>query len=179
MTMRALPHSMKRVIYFVPLDADVGASGAQGAAYDFTSLRNHPGASILIQVGVHGGADIAATLTQAKNVTGDSVKALSFTEAYLCDFGATLAENKDRWDRFTVSGDTFNIAADTFYEIPIRPGMLDVTNNFDCVKLNIAAGDAASLVAGSILLWGGPEGIDTDTDHIPSANVNQMATIGA
>lgn len=169
--MRAFVHHGKIVNLISPKDIN---GAAQGGNYNAVSLRNYMGAFILLKVGAHSGAATAVTLKQAKTPDNSSVKALSFTEYYSNTVGASPTEESDMWQKKTASSNTFNIAANTNYIIPIRPGMLDVSNNFDCVRLDIAAAGASTIVAAALVLHDGPMGITDNTKHIPSARVNRM-----
>lgn len=170
----ALVHRNKYVTKFQPRDVN---GAAQGGNYNFTSFRLHEGAGILILVGVHSGNAVGISLKQAKNVEGNSSKTLEFTEYYSNLPGSSPQETEDLWQKQTASSDTFDVVANTNYFIPLRQGMLDITNNFDCFRLEVEAGSAATLMAVLYELYGGPEGIDGDIDHIPSVAVNRMPTV--
>ena len=172
MVMRHLPLSMKLVADVLPKDIN---GAAQGGNFLGTSLRNYFSATVLVAVGAHSGNAVAVTLQQMKNVEGNGAKALGFTDYYELKPNASPAETSDRWDAKTASSNTFNIAANTIYAIPIKQAMLDVTNNFDCIRPNLAAGSASTLVFCGILLGDGKYGISGDVDHIPSAKVNSMS----
>ncbi len=168
----ALVHRHKYVTKFQPIDIN---GIALGGNYFFTSFRLHEGAGIFIAVGVHSGASVAVTLSQAKNVEGNGSKTLEFTEYYSNVPGASPEEETDKWKVEVAASDTFDIAAARNYFIPLRPAMLDVTNNFDAFRLAIAGtADAATLIHANYELYGGPEGITDDIEHIPSVAVNRM-----
>ncbi len=167
----ALVHHHKYVTKFQPQDIN---GAAQGGNYFFTSFRLHEGVGIFIAVGAHSGNSVAVTLRQAKNVEGNGSKALEFTEYYSNVPGASPEEETDKWKKQTAASDTFDIAANTNYFIPLRQAMLDVTNDFDAFRLEIAAASAATLVSALYELFSGPEGIADDIDHIPSVAVNRM-----
>ncbi len=167
----ALVHRNKYVTKFQPRDIN---AAAQGGNYNFTSFRLHEGAGILILVGAKAGNAVGITLRQARNVEGSGSKALEFTEYYSNLPGGSPQETEDLWRKQTASGDTFDIVANTNYFIPLRQAMLDVTNNFDCFRLEVEAASSATLIAVLYELYGGPEGIDDDTLHIPSVAVNRM-----
>ncbi len=167
----ALVHRHKYVTKFQPIDIN---GAAQGGNYFFTSFRLHEGAGIFIAVGVHSGNAVGITLQQAKNVEGNSNKALEFTEYYSNVPGASPEEETDKWKKQVAASDTFDIVANRNYFIPLRPAMLDITNNFDAFRLEIEAASAATLIAAFYELYAGPEGITGDIEHIPSVAVNRM-----
>ncbi len=167
----ALVHRVKYVTKFQPQDIN---GVALGGNHDFTSFRLHEGAGILIQVGAKAGNAVGITLRQAKNVEGNSSKALEFTEYYSNVPGASPVEETDKWKEETAVSDTFDVNANTNYFIPLRQAMLDVTNDFDTFRLEIEAASAATLIAANYELYGGPEGITDDIQHIPSVAVNRM-----
>jgi len=172
-TPRALVHRHKYVTKFQPIDIN---GVAQGGNYNFTSFRLHEGAGIFIAVGAHAGASVAVTLRQAKNVEGNGSKALGFTEYYSNVPGASPQEEEDKWKVEVAASDTFDITAARNYFIPLRPAMLDVTNDFDAFRLEIAAATGATLIHANYELFAGPEGIADNIQHIPSVAVNRMST---
>lgn len=171
MTMRAFVHHGKPVNLVSPRDVN---GAAQGGNYGAVSLRNYQGAFIFIQVGAHSGNPVGISLKQAKSTDNSAIKALSFTEYYSNTVGASPTEESDLWQKKTASSDTFDVAANTNYLIPIRPGMFDVTNRFDCLRVDVEAGSASTILGIMLFLHDGPMGIADNTKHIPSARVNRM-----
>ena len=169
--LKNLPEFMKVVKQVQPVDSN---GAAQGGNYNFVSLRNYQSAGFLLSVGAHSGSAAAFTVQQAKNVEGNGAKSLAYDLYYKNAVGSSPQEESDRWDKVTGASGTFNIAAQTNFWIPVRPGELDVSNDFDCIRAHLAAPDAATLIGMWLFLWGGPEGITGNTIHIPSANVNRM-----
>lgn len=151
---------------------DVNASAQTGA---LTSLRNYPNGAFELSVGAHSGDAVAVTFKQAKNIDGEGAKAL--TNPPTIGYKNTVSDSpSDTWEQFTITNGTFNIAANTQYIIPVRHNMLDVSNNFDCIRMDIAAGSASTLVAASLKLWGGPQSVlpsGGDRNHMPSARLDR------
>ena len=154
MTMKSLFEQMKLVKQVQPVDSN---GQAQGGNYPFVSLRNYQGGAFLLSVGAHSGSAAAFTVQQAKNVEGNGAKALSYDVYASNAVNSSPTEESDKWFKTTGASGTFNLAAQTNYIIPVRPGELDVSNNFDCIRGHLAAPDAATLIAMFLLLWGGPE----------------------
>ena len=171
MVMRSPAETTKRVNQVAPADIN---GAAQGGNYNFASLRNYQGAYFVLKVGAHSGSAAAVTVQQAVNVEGKSNKAISFDKYYSNDHSSANPDEVDLWQETTGASGTFNIAANTNYVIPIKPAELDVTNRFDCIRGHIAAPDASTIVSLELVLYGGPEGIVNDKDHIPSAAVNRL-----
>lgn len=169
--MRNLVEQMKLVKQLQPIDSN---GAAQGGNYNFVSLRNYQGGAFIVSVGAHSGSAAAFTINQAKNVEGNGSKAWAYDRYFSNLVGASPQDESDMWREFTGAAGTFNIVAQTNFVIPILPGALDVSNNFDCVRATLAAPDASSLISMHLLLWGGPEGITGNKIHIPSVNVNRM-----
>ncbi len=107
---------------------------------DFVSLKNFSRLTIVILVlngsTVTGGA---VTLIQATEVAGSTTQALGFTKAYRnidCAAGDTLTE-------FAVSNNTFTTdttnSKQLMYVIEIKAGDLDINNNYDCVRVDVAS----------------------------------------
>lgn len=156
--------SCKIVRQIVPKDVDSDATNG-----GFVSLRNYQGAGFLINVGAHSGDAVGITFEQSKNIDGGTTKDFTdVTRGYKSTRSASGGD-ADKWEEFTITSGTFDVAANTTYFIPIRPEWLDVTNDYDCIRIEVEAGSAATLVNADLLLWGGPEGILDDRDHIPSA----------
>lgn len=171
MGMRTLAERVKIKNVISPVDTN---GQLQGGNFNFTSMRNYSYFDMMIQVGTHSGDDTAVTLNQAKNVEGNGAKALEFVNYWSQLVGASPQEESDLWQPQTAVSDTFDIAANTNYLIPIKPDSLDVTNNFDCVRFALGLSSAATLIAVQLYMSGGPEGIAGDVRHIPSAAVNRM-----
>lgn len=164
--------SYKIVKQIFPLDIN---AAVQGGNYNFVSLRNYQQMGFRLNVGAHSGDGVAFSMRQAKNVEGNGSKAMTnHTYGFRNTPGGSPQEESDRWDKFTITSGLFDIAASTLYWIPFRPAMLDVSNDFDCIRGEMEAGSAATLVSLDLFLWGGPEGIDTSITHIPSVAVNVM-----
>lgn len=167
MSYRDMMYSVKVVRQGAP--QDINASALTGA---LVSLRNYPRGGFRLSVGAHSGNAVAVTFKQAQNIDGAGAKALTNPPTY--GFKCTAsASPSDTWVKFDITSGTFNIAANTEYFIPFRPNMLDVNNDFDCIRMDLAAGSASTLIAASAHLWGGFEGIDNDRDHIPSARLDR------
>jgi len=173
MVMRSPVETTKRVNQVAPQDIN---GAAQGGNYNFASLRNYQGAYFVLKVGAHtpGVGAVAATIQQAVNVEGSSNKAIAFDKYYSNDHSSANPDEVDLWQETTGAAGTFEIAANTTYVIPIKPAELDVTNRFDCIRGHLEAGATACLVSLELVLYGGPEGIVNDKDHIPSAAVNRQ-----
>lgn len=107
---------------------------------DYVSMKNYSHLTILIAVlngnTVTGGA---VTLLQAKTVAAGSAKALSFSKMWAnidCAAGDTLTETAVVSDTFTT--DTTN-AKQLMYIIEVEATDLDVNNDFDCVRIDVAS----------------------------------------
>ncbi len=171
MTMKSVAERMKVIHKFQPRDIN---GAAQGGNYNHTSLRNYQGAYFLLSVGAHSGDAVAFTITQAKNVEGNGSKSLAYDKYYSNDPDASPQQEEDNWRETTGAAGTFNITANTNYLIPVRPGELDVSGDFDCIRGELAAGSASTIVSLALVLHDGPEGITDNVKHIPSAAVNRM-----
>lgn len=169
---RHMPLSRKYAFHAAPVD--INTSGAKGGNYNGISLRNHQTATAVIIIGAHSGNAVAITLQQMKNVEASGAKALGFTTYYSLAYLTSPVEERDRWTEQTASSNTFNIAANTAYAIPVKQAMLDVTNNFDCVRIHIAAPSASTIGCWFWELEEGVGGIAGSTKHIPSVHVNRM-----
>jgi len=110
---------------------------------DFVSLKGYDTCTILINVAnlAAGATGSAVTLTQAQDVANTAGKALAFSTAYR-SLNTGPAGTTDTWSSFTVSSNTFTTNTDAsnnhMYAIEIRATDLDINNNFDCVRLNLA-----------------------------------------
>lgn len=141
---RQSPYNQKRVTYLSP----VNINGAQiGGDRSFVSMRNYQRAECNIMVGAASSTP-AVTLSQAKNVEGNGSKALGMVEVWKQMPLASPTEEGDLWQRVDVTSNTFDLAANTNYIIVVKADDLDVTNKFDCIRMEIAAEAGTNLVAG-------------------------------
>jgi len=129
------------------LDSDKVVMGCPPAALattagdgDYISLKNFDRVAFLIAVDnattVTGGA---VTLKQATLVDGTGEKALAFTKMWANEDAAasdTLVETAVTSNTFTT--DTTD-AKNLIYVIEIQAADLDVSNGFDCVRIDVAS----------------------------------------
>lgn len=118
---------------------------------DYISLKNVLRMTVVILVDnattVTGSA---ITLKQATAVAGTGEKALSFDKMFAnidTDAGDTLTETAVVSDTFTT--DSTN-AKNLMYVIDITPEMLDLANNFDCVR--VGTGNAVAAIVSVLYL---------------------------
>ena len=164
MTMRSFAHRGKVVHLGGPGTIAAGDPG-------FVSMRNYQGSFLFIAVGtLTGGTNVS--LRQAQNVAGSGIKDLVITEYYTNLVTASPEEDADKWRKVASTTAVFALANNTQFLIPVRPGSLDVDNDFDCV--GITADAAAENSFAALFLHDGPEGITDNLIHIPSAKVNRM-----
>ena len=172
MTMLILPEWGKIVNQISPVDTN---GLVQGGNYNFVNIRNYQAGGFLIKVGVHSGTAEGITIRQAKNVEGNGSKALVFTKYFKNLVVGSPQEESDLWSEETATSNTFDIIANTNFWVPIRPGMLDVSNDFDSIRFQMDGdSDAATLVDASLILWGGPKAVAGNVSQIPSTAVNRM-----
>lgn len=133
---------------------------------DYVSLKGYERMTAIIVVDnattVTGSA---ITVKQATVVAGTDEKAVAFTEVFRnIDTGAS-----DALVSAAVTSDTFTTdatnAKNLMYVIEITPDLLDVANNFDCVR--IGTGNAtAAIVAVVYILWPAKDGKTTPLSAI-------------
>lgn len=118
---------------------------------DYVSMKNASRCCILLSVktGVSPVAS-AITLTQATDVSNTGGKTLGFTRAFR-SINTGPGGNNDVLTEFTVSSNTFStentVGTEHLYAIEINDTDLDVAGNFDCLRLNAAAGTNTSISA--------------------------------
>jgi len=107
---------------------------------DYVSLKNYQKLTIVLSVDnattVTGGA---VTLLQAKNVAAGSEKPLAFSTVWAnidTDATDTLVETAVTSNTFTTN--TTN-AKNLMYVIEVNSDSLDVSNDFDCVRIDVAS----------------------------------------
>ena len=129
------------------LDSDKVVMGCPPAALattagdgDYVSMKNFDRITFIIAVDnattVTGGA---VTLKQATLVDGTGEKALGFTKMWANEDTAasdTLVETAVTSDTFTT--DTTD-AKNLIYVIEVQAADLDVSNSFDCVRIDVAS----------------------------------------
>lgn len=155
----------------VNIISPVSITTLQGGNYNFISMKNYLHGTIHIRCGVLTSTASAVTLQQAKNVEGNGAKTLSFTKYWYNVPGSSPQDEQDLWQELDAASDTFNVASNTNYMIEIEPAMLDVDNNFDCVRLHLSA-PGTSLVVGAFMVLSKPKFSGKGKLVMPSATVN-------
>lgn len=135
-----LTQNGKPVIMAVPIDTT-------GAAVvgDYVSMKGYSHLTIIIAQGAWAAGTPAVTLVQATDVAATGAKALGFTK-----YWTGVALTQDLLTEVAVVSDTFNLTAvaNTYTVLEIDASSLDVDNNFDCVRVNVATpGANADLIA--------------------------------
>lgn len=113
-----------------------GSTNMSGTAMTakYVSLKNYGHLTIIIHTGAWAAGTAAVTLSQAKNVSAGSAKALGFGYQWT----GTVASGA--LTRTAVTSDTFNLAAaNTLHVIEVDADSLDRSNDFDCVTLAVAS----------------------------------------
>ncbi len=128
---------------------------------DYVSLKGYERMTAIILVDnattVTGSA---ITVKQATTVAAAGEKAVAFTEMFgNIDTGASdaLVSTAVTSDTFTTDGTN---AKNLMYVIEITHDMLDVDNNFDCVRIGTANATAA-IVSVCYILWPAKDGKST------------------
>lgn len=132
--------------------AAMGPKAPSTTTPDYVSLKNYSRCCVVIQ-GLNGTTvtGSAITLHQATTVAAGGEKPLAFDKVYAnLDVSAT-----DTLVETAVTSNTFTTAATNsinfMYVIDVRPEMLDVANNFDCLRLGTGDATNATLSATYIL----------------------------
>lgn len=115
----------------------------------YVSLKNHGKLIILIvATNAETVTGSAISLTQAKDVSGTGAKALALTEVYRT-LDVEDASAGDTLVRDAVVSNTFTTDAtddkSLLYLIEVDASQLDVTNLFDCVRVNTGDATASTL----------------------------------
>jgi hypothetical protein len=119
---------------------------------DYVSLAGYERLVIIIQQGAWAGGTPAVTLLQATDVSAGNAKALAFTERF-----TKVGLTGTTFTKTAVTANTFDLpaVANTINVIEVPADSLDVSNDFDCVRVNIATpGANADLIAVTYLLVG-------------------------
>lgn len=162
-------------IKHVPIIQPVSITALQGGNYNFISLKDYLYAEILIATGVLTSTASAVTLQQAKNVEGNGAKSFSFAKMWRNIPASSPQDEQDLWQEIDVSSDTFNVASNVNYRIPIDPAELDVDNDFDCIRPHLSAPGTSLLVYVSALLYL-PRYAGLGKKVMHSAKVNRVGT---
>jgi hypothetical protein len=138
----------------IAIEAGAVPVNTTGAAVTgaYVSMKDFSHLTIIIQQGAWAGGTPAVTLKQATAIAGTSAKALSFVNRW-----TKVALSGTTFVKTAVTGDTFNLpnVANTVNVIEIDAEMLDASNDFDCVGVDIASpGANADLVSVTYLLSG-------------------------
>lgn len=115
----------------------IGALATTNGDCDYVSMKGYERCTILIQVdNATTVTGAAITLKQATAVAGTSEKALAFSAMFAntdCAAGDTLTETAVTSNTFTT--DTTD-AKNLMYVIEVKASDLDVTNGFDCLRVD-------------------------------------------
>ena len=116
------------------------------------SLKNFNHLTAIINVGAWAGGTAAVTLNQATDVSNTGGKALSFTKMWTNQANTTLQYLTET----AVVSNTFNLnTANQICVIEIDAASLDVTNNFDCVSVNVATPGSNNDLYGAVYVMSG------------------------
>lgn len=103
---------------------------------DIVSLKNYDRATVIIQTGAWAGGTAAVTLKQASDVSATGAKALAFTR----QFTNVADTTSDTLTDTTVTSNTFNLsAANAIHVIEVKATDLDMDNDFDCLRVDVAS----------------------------------------
>jgi len=140
---------------------DVNASALTG---DYVSLKNYNKLTILVNFGdgTAADSDLTATVYQAQDVAGTGAKALNalqtgriYSKMADADLTATATWTKETQataDEEYTDATSGEKVGQWVFEIYAQD--LDVSNNFDCVRCDIAATSAAKVVGVTYILHG-------------------------
>lgn len=148
---------------FTPRDVDTVPTA------DYVSLANYNECLVLVHVGVTG-ASFDITLTQAKDVAGTGAKELVFTQAFIVPDVNGAGALADTWTPATVvnpgvtgSKVVTGIGDHMMIAIPVIAEMLDMDNDFRCLKVTISDPGAITFASAEYLLsgarYGGPPNV--------------------
>ena len=129
----------------------VNTTGAAVTA-DYYSLKNFNHVTFIIVQGAWAGGTPAVTLKQATAVAGTGEKALAF-DKYWTKTGLTGTT----YTETAVVSSTFNLTAtaNTITVIEVDAASLDVSNGFDCVRLDVASPGANTDLIAVVAILGG------------------------
>lgn len=114
----------------------------------YASMKLYDRLMILIQTGAWAAGTAAVTLKQATDVSGTGTKALAFSWVWI-----NTAAAPDTFTKTAVVSNTFNLdTPNLLYAIEVVASDLDVSNNFDCVGVNIATPGSNNDLYGTIYL---------------------------
>lgn len=136
-------HNCKILSSNVPVDINnLAVTG------DYVSMKGYNHLTIILHFGVVG-TGTALTLKQAKDVAATGEKALAFKKVYINEglTTDTLTETAVTSDSYTVASTNSNL-----YVVEIDSSELDVDNDFDCVRFDLAAGAGTTLLSALCIL---------------------------
>lgn len=138
----------QKVVHHIP-SVDLFSNPQAGA---FCTMKHYQHVTFLLNFGVGAASTPAITVEQALNVNGNGAKAVAFDEAWK-QTSTLTGDQDDLWQRMVVSNNTFNGAANQLYGIEIRQDMLDIANDFDCVRLTVKGTNVGALRFGCIAIF--------------------------
>lgn len=120
---------------------------------DYVSLKGYAGCMIIISI-ADGTTVTGSTITlqQATAVAGTSEKPLGFTRMLAnTDYAASKNLTETAVTNNTFTTQTVN-SKDSLYVIDVKADQLDVTNGFDCLRVD-GTGHAATASRGVVVLY--------------------------
>lgn len=144
----------------------IGALAAVVGDGLYVSMKNYRRCTIILDV-TNPGAGITAgvvTLKQAKTVAGGSEKALAFSLMH-ANLDCAAGQAPASFVETAVAANTFSTDATVSkrlrYVLEVDAEDLDIANDFDCVRMDVANMVAAVGQVGYVL-WGGRYGASAD-----------------
>lgn len=135
-----------KIVFGSPI---IGVLATTNGDCDYVSLKNFDRLTIILAVdnGATAVTGTAITLKQATDVAGTGEKALGFTKM----FANLDAAASDTLVETAVTSDTFTtlttLNKNALYVVEIAASDLDVTNGFDCVRVDaLSMADAVGIV---------------------------------
>lgn len=172
---RPFVKSIKSFLWLPPVD---GNGVTYGPDRSFVTMANYPYVRCLFQFGVVS-ANAALTFSQAKNVGGNSNKALGFSTIWLQDSQTGNPPYvQDQFVKTTVTANSYAILAAShdnyLMVVEFKADVLDVTNGFDCIRPNIVCGADVTLLSVQIEMMDGKFTGSLDYNVMPSMLVDRM-----
>ncbi len=177
---RPFTKSIKSFLWLPPVD---GNGNTYGPDRSFVSMRNYPYARVILQFGVIGAGNTTLTFSQAKNVGGNSNKVLGFNTIWQQNSQAgNPPYNQDIFTKTTVAANSYTILGashDNYLMIvEFKADVLDVTNDFDCIRPNIICGAVSTILSCMIEMHDGKfVGSATDPKIMPSMLIDRYPNV--
>ncbi len=134
-----------------PIEAIAPQAGGSGLEGEFINLRNAGLANIIVHINQGNATQPAITVEQATDVSGTDAKAITESVPIWTNQDCATSDLLNR-ESDAVSFTPSSSIGSKIIVIQVNPRILDINNEFNCLRVRIAASNAANIVSAQYIL---------------------------